>query len=94
MLHKTARHGQSKAAIDQTVDADDPALGIGQGAAGVPRGESNIRLHPAWAGGYFSGPDSVNNTSRERAADAQRIADGEHQLADAQGVGITDDGRR
>ena len=75
--------------------------GVGQRAAGVARVERGVGLddvlhdarRAAVAGGQRPA-QAADHPGGDRAGQAQRVADGDHQLAHAQRAGVPEDGRR
>jgi hypothetical protein len=86
---------------DRGVDPDDPAGGVRERAAGVPRVQRGVGLDHV-----VDEPDQPAVTDRHRPAEgahhadghrpgeSHRIADGDHQLSDAQRVRVAEGGRR
>ena len=89
-------HRAARARENRRVDADQVAGRIDQRAAGVARVDRSVGLDEvlegvdAKAGAAQGGDDAA----RDRLSDAERIADGEHHVADAQRVRRAEADRR
>ena len=96
------RHREAEAVPgDGRVDADHRAGGVGQRTTGVARVQRGVGLDDAVDDADASpvagrqGPAQAgDHTGRDRAGQAHRVADGHHELADAQTVGVAERGRR
>ena len=85
---------------DRRVDADDPAPTVGQRTAGVARMERGVGLdhvvddpgHLAVGGGQRAS-EGGHDPGADRAAEAERVADRDDQLADPEVVGVAELGR-
>ena len=96
--HHVRRDGEADALraagtrIDRGVDADQPAFEIDQGAAGISRIDRGVGLDEeliigdADLGARYRRDDAV----RHRLADAERVADRQHHVADLQLIGIAE----
>ena len=92
------RDGQPEADPgDRGVDADDAAARVGQRparVAGVERGVGldDVLDEPARApvARRQRAPERADDAGRHRAREAERVADGDDQLADAQPLGVTE----
>jgi hypothetical protein len=74
---------------DRRVDADDVAGHVEQGAAGIAAVNGGIGLDVIVEGtGLDVAVLGRDDAGRHRAAEAERVADGHHRLADADLVGI------
>ena len=86
---------------DRGVDADHPAGRVGQRAAGVARVEGGVGLDdvvdeagaPAVADRQRPA-ERADDAGGHRAGQAERVADRDDELADAQPVGVAEGGRR
>ena len=72
-------------AVDRRVDADDVALEVEGRAAGVAVVHGSVDLHVVVRAADVTG-ERRDDTSRDRAAEAERIADRQHPIADARGL--------
>jgi len=89
--HHITRHCQGEPTRDHRIDANHAAACVGEGATRVPRRQPEIGLDEARAC-RAAGSERVDHPRRHRAGQSERVADGDHQVAHAQGVGITNVG--
>lgn len=107
LLHDAARTGHrdgeadaeraAGARVDGSIDADQVALAIDQRAAGVARIDGGIGLDEVLEGvdAKVRTAEGGDDAHGHRLADAERVADGEHDIADAQAVHLAEgDGRQ
>ena len=74
------------------VDADQPALHVDQRAAGIARIDRGVGLdeEPEVGNAAVRPRQRRDDAAGHRLADAEGIADGEHQVADLDGVRLGD----
>ena len=82
----------ARAREDRGVDADEPAAEIDQRAAGIAGIDGGVGLDEELivADADLCARDRRDDAVRHGLADAERIADREHQVADLQLVGIAE----
>ena len=81
---------------DRGVDADEPAVHVDQGAAGIAGIDGRVGLDEELIVGDadLGAGQRRDDAAGHRLADAERIADGEHQIAHLEAVGVAElDGR-
>ena len=80
------------AAVDRRVDADQFATHVDQGAAGIARIDRRIGLDEEAEIGdaYIRTRKRRDDAAGHRLADAERVAHGQHQVADLDRIGIAD----
>ena len=85
-----------RAREDCGIDADEIAVEIDERAAGIARIDRRIRLDEELIVGDadLGARQRRDDAARHRLPDAERIADGEHQIADFEIVGIAHRERR
>ena len=93
------RNGEAEAeAGDRRVDADDLRLCVGERAARVAGVERSVGLDHVLDDAALRNrqrpAERRDNAGRQRSAEAERAADRDHELADAQPVGVAELGGR
>ena len=81
---------------DRSVDAGEPAVHVDQGAARIAGINRRVGLDEELIVGNadLSAGQRRDDAARHRLADAERIADGEHEIAHFEAVGVAElDGR-
>ena len=86
--HRACRHRQPKAGHHQGVHPHHVPARVGQWPAGISRRKLHVRLNPLGRAESAAATDGVNDPRGYRSHKTQRIADGNHQFADAQVIGI------
>src|SRR5262249_23994308 len=96
LLRQVDGDGESDADVaaataeDRRVDADDLALGVEQGTAGVAGIDGRVGLDEVVVGPLVDVPaDGADDADGDRVLEAERVADGDDPLADTEGVRIT-----
>ena len=90
--HCTAGDSQRQTAGHHGVDADHPPASVGERTTGVAGREPHVGLYPALPAGPVARPGCpgrVDDPGRERANHAQRIADRENEIANAQSIRVS-----
>ena len=90
--HCVAGDSQRQTARHHRVDADHPPPSVGERTAGVAGREPHVGLYPVLPAGPVprpGRPGRMDDPGRERANHAQRIADREHEITDAQSIGVS-----
>ena len=83
-------HAAARARIDHRIDADELAVEIDQRAAGIAGIDRGVGLdeEAVVADADLGARERRNDALRHRLADAERIADGDDEIADLERVGI------